>query len=42
MATTSLHARDAIHVAGMQRHDIGRVMSLDHAFDEVPGLTRLA
>jgi hypothetical protein len=41
LATPSLQARDAIHVAVMQRRDIGRVMSFDHAFDEVPGLTRI-
>ena len=41
LSTPSLQARDAIHVAVMQRHDIGRVMSFDHAFDEVPGLTRI-
>lgn len=41
LSTPSLQARDAIHVAVMQRHDIGLVMSFDHAFDEVPGLTRV-
>ena len=41
LSTPSLHARDAIHVAVMQCHDIGRVMSFDHAFDDVPGLTRI-
>ena len=41
LSTPSLQARDAIHVAVMQRRDIGRVMSFDHAFDEVPGLTRI-
>jgi predicted nucleic acid-binding protein len=28
-------------VAIVQRHDIGRVMSFDRAFDAVPGLTRI-
>ena len=41
LGTPSLQARDAIHVAVMQRHDIPRVLSFDRAFDEVPGLTRL-
>lgn len=41
VATPSLQARDAIHVAVMQRHGISRVMSFDRAFDQVPGLTRL-
>ena len=36
-----LSARDAIHVAVMQRHDIGRIMSFDRAFDQVPGIERL-
>jgi predicted nucleic acid-binding protein len=36
-----LSARDAIHLAVMQGRDIGRVMSLDHGFDDVPGIERL-
>ncbi len=42
LITPGLQARDAIHVAVMQRHGIGRLLSFDHAFDQVPGLTRLA
>ena len=41
LSTPRLQARDAIHIAVMQRHDIDRVLSFDRAFDEVPGLTRL-
>lgn len=41
MSTTRLSARDAIHVAVMQRRDIPRIMSFDHGFDDVPGLTRV-
>lgn len=41
IGTSRLSARDAIHVAIMQRHDIGRVMSFDRAFDTVPGITRI-
>jgi uncharacterized protein len=41
LGTPSLQARDAIHVAIMQRHGIDRVLSFDRAFDHVPGLTRL-
>src|SRR5262245_21604197 len=37
-----LTARDAIHVATMQAHDVGRIMSFDTAFDGIPGLVRLA
>jgi predicted nucleic acid-binding protein len=36
-----LSARDAIHVAVMQRRDVGDVMSFDRAFDAVPGLRRI-
>ena len=42
LGTPSLQARDAIHVAVMQRHDIDRILSFDRAFDQVPGLTRVA
>ncbi|MBA2489173.1 MAG: type II toxin-antitoxin system VapC family toxin [Chloroflexi bacterium] len=41
MSTARLSARDAIHVAVMQRRDIPRIMSFDHGFDDVPGLTRV-
>lgn len=41
LATPGLRARDAIHVAIMQRHDIDRVLSFDRAFDAVPGIMRL-
>ena len=36
-----LSARDAIHVATMQAHDVHRIMSFDAGFDVIPGLTRL-
>lgn len=42
LGSAGLSARDALHVAIMQRHDISRVMSFDRAFDEVPGLTRVS
>ncbi|HEX9635671.1 MAG TPA: type II toxin-antitoxin system VapC family toxin [Candidatus Limnocylindria bacterium] len=42
LATPSLQARDAIHVAVMQRHDIARILSFDRAFDQVPGISRIA
>ncbi|MEO5705286.1 MAG: type II toxin-antitoxin system VapC family toxin [Candidatus Limnocylindrales bacterium] len=38
--STSLQARDALHVAIMQRHDIGEVLTFDSAFDGVPGIRR--
>jgi predicted nucleic acid-binding protein len=38
----ALRARDAIHVAVMERHGVTRVMSFDSDFDRMPGLARLA
>jgi predicted nucleic acid-binding protein len=37
-----LSARDAIHLAIMQRHEIGRILTFDRTFDSVPGIERLA
>ena len=34
-------ARDAIHIAIMERHGIQRIMSFDRDFDRWPGLTRI-
>jgi predicted nucleic acid-binding protein len=34
-------ARDAIHLAVMERHDITRIVSFDTGFDGVPGIERL-
>jgi predicted nucleic acid-binding protein len=42
LTSPQLQARDAIHVAVMQRHDIGRILSFDAAFDKVPGIQRIA
>ena len=36
-----LSARDALHVAVMQRHGIERIMSLDRGFDAVMGIRRV-
>lgn len=41
LASADLSARDAIHVAVMQRRGIGRVMSFDRAFEGVPGIVRV-
>ena len=41
LGSPRLSARDAIHVAVMERHGIVRILSFDSAFDRVPGLTRL-
>jgi uncharacterized protein len=40
--TSHLSARDALHVAVMQRHDVGEILSFDTAFDTVPGIKRRA
>ncbi len=40
-AARALSARDAIHVAVMQRHDIDRILSFDEGFDAVTGITRI-
>jgi predicted nucleic acid-binding protein len=42
VATSPLTARDALHVAVMQRHDIGEILSFDTAFDGIPGIKRRA
>jgi predicted nucleic acid-binding protein len=36
-----LSARDAIHVAIMEHHGIGRIVSFDDGFDGLPGIERL-
>ncbi len=41
LGSPRLSARDAIHVAVMERHGIARILSFDSAFERVPGLTRL-
>jgi uncharacterized protein len=37
-----LSARDAIHVAVMERHGIERILSFDSGFDRLPGITRIS
>ena len=41
LARWELRARDAIHIAVMQRRRIARVISFDTDYDAVPGLERL-
>jgi predicted nucleic acid-binding protein len=36
-----LSARDAIHAAIMQKHEIVEILTFDAGFDLVPGLTRI-
>jgi predicted nucleic acid-binding protein len=40
--TERLSARDALHVAVMQAHDIGRIMTFDVGFDGLPGIERVS
>jgi uncharacterized protein len=35
-----LAARDAVHVAVMEQHGIGEILSFDRHFDVVPGIVR--
>jgi predicted nucleic acid-binding protein len=37
-----LSARDALHVAVMERREVKRIMSFDKAFDAVPGIERIS
>jgi hypothetical protein len=41
MGRRRLSARDALHIAVMERHGIGRILSFDAGFDGLPGITRL-
>lgn len=36
-----LSARDAIHIAIMQIHDIRKILTFDRGFDDFPGIARL-
>ena len=40
--TDRLSARDALHIAVMQRHDVDRVCTFDAGFDGIPGLSRIS
>ena len=41
LGKTQLSARDALHLAVMQRHDITQILSFDAGFDGFPGISRL-
>lgn len=41
LGSRRLSARDALHLAVMERHGIHRVMSFDTGFDDFPGVERL-
>jgi predicted nucleic acid-binding protein len=42
LARWQLSARDALHVAVMQRYGIDQIISFDPGFDDVSGIVRLA
>jgi uncharacterized protein len=37
-----MSARDALHLAVMERHGIDRILTFDSGFDGFPGITRLS
>jgi uncharacterized protein len=37
-----LSARDALHLAVMEQHEINRILSFDSGFDGFPGIARLS
>ena len=37
-----LSARDALHLAVMERHGVSRILSFDSGFDGFPGITRIS
>lgn len=42
LATQGISARDALHAAVMEHHEIRRLMSFDTGFDSIPGIERIA
>jgi len=40
--TATLSARDAVHIAVMQGRDIGRILTFDAGFDDIPGIARIS
>jgi predicted nucleic acid-binding protein len=41
LSTQQLSARDAVHLAIMERHQVETILSFDSGFDGYPGITRL-
>jgi predicted nucleic acid-binding protein len=41
MGSKRLSARDALHIAVMEQHEIDRILSFDAGFDGYPGISRL-
>lgn len=42
LGSSRMSARDAIHLAIMEKHKIGRIFSFDTGFDGFPGVARLS
>jgi predicted nucleic acid-binding protein len=42
LGNARLSARDALHLAVMERNGVSRIMSFDSGFDGFPGITRMA
>ena len=42
MGRPQMSARDALHVAIMEQHEIERILSFDSGFDGFPGISRLS
>jgi predicted nucleic acid-binding protein len=42
LGTSRLSARDAVHLATMERAGVTRILSFDSGFDGYPGVSRLA
>ena len=42
MGHARISARDAVHLAVMEKHEFDRIFSFDTGFDGYPGITRLA
>ncbi|HYN20602.1 MAG TPA: type II toxin-antitoxin system VapC family toxin [Thermoanaerobaculia bacterium] len=40
--SSGLSARDALHLACMERHSVTRIMSFDGGFDGFPGISRIS
>ena len=41
LATQALSARDALHIAAMERHSVTRILTFDSGFDTFPGIVRV-
>jgi predicted nucleic acid-binding protein len=42
LGSQALSARDAVHAAVMEQHDVSEILTFDSGFDSHPGLTRIS